>query len=1072
MSSPNPEIAQLQAAIAALEAQRAILGDAVVETMLAPAREKLAALQAAEQPAQQRKLATVLFADVSGFTALSETMDAEVVAGIMNDLWAEVDRAILDHGGRIDKHIGDAVMALWGAEAAREDDPEMAVRAALDMQAAVGRFCATHDVPLSMRVGLNTGPVVLGAVATTHEFTAMGDAVNLASRLEHAAPVDGILISHDTYRQIRGIFDVLEQAPLAVKGKAEPVQTYIVQRAKPRAFRMATRGVEGVETRMVGRDSELNLLREAFIDAMEGRETRVVTIVGEAGVGKSRLLYEFDNWIELRPEPIFYFKGRSTPNLQNVPFSLFRDLFAYRFDILDSDPAAMALDKFRRGMAGALEPDKADVVGHWLGFDFSASEAVQRLLGGDFGATARVHLTRYFRTLAAAEPVVVFLEDIHWADDSSLDLAAYLPRAIPEAQLLCVAVTRPSLFERRPGWGEGEAAFKRVSLTMLSKRASRALVDEILQRVDEVPDSLRELITDAAEGNPFYVEEMVKMLIDQGVIVRGPANDDGRRTTDDTASAPRPQATDPSPLTTDPRPLAVHGATTERWTVRPDKLAGLKVPPTLHGLLQARLDGLPRAEREALQRAAVVGRLFWDDAVADLLQAEREIVRDTLTSVRGRELIFRRERSSFDAAEEYIFKHALLRDVAYETVLLKYRAEFHGKVARWLEAHAGDRRDEVLGLIAEHYIQAGERLRAAELLERSAAEAHAVGASAAVRASLERALALREAAGQVEGPEVTAACLLLGRALVVLGDLPVAEAALERALAGSRREGDREAEALARVQLAIAAFRTGDYDRATALAGEGVALARESAGPALADVVRVAAMVAWITGDLDAAREQALEARALALRSGNTRVARAALNTLGAVATDRHELERARDYFQTYLAEARVTGDAYAETIALANLGSNAYQRGDYASARLSAQLAVERFRELGTQAALISSAGNLAQADLQLGNVAAARQGVREVLSLARSLGMAPHVLGGLIVTAQILLAEGQSERALTLYGLALAHPALDAQSRLEIDDELARLDLPPEQLEAGLAAGAALDFEAVVQEILDGEW
>jgi class 3 adenylate cyclase len=550
MTDANNELAQLQNGIVALEAQRTLLGDVVVDAAIGPMRRRLAELEGQSQSSQQRKLATVLFADVSGFTTLSETMDAEVVAGIMNDLWAVVDAAITGHGGRIDKHIGDAVMALWGAETAREDDPEMAVRGALAMQAAIEEFCATAPgarggeegahggAPLQMaiRIGVNTGPVLLGAVGTTGEFTAMGDAVNLASRLEHAAPVGGVLVSHDTYRHIRGVFDVLAQEPITVKGKAEPVQTYLVQRAKPRSFRMATRGVEGIETRMVGRDHELGMLQEAYADAIESAETRVVTIIGEAGVGKSRLLYEFDNWVELQPETVIYFKGRGTPNTRNVPYSLFRDLFAFRFDIRDSDSAAVALEKFQRGMAGYVEPDQAAVTGHWLGFDFAASEAVQRLLGATgFAETARAHLVRYFRNVLAEDPAVVLLEDIHWADDSSLDLAAYLPAAIPEARLLVVAVTRPSLFERRPNWGEGEAAFQHVHLKPLSKRASRALVEEILQRVEDIPDRLRDLIVDAAEGNPFYVEELVKMLIDQGVIERV-TSDELRMTSEEASS--------------------------------------------------------------------------------------------------------------------------------------------------------------------------------------------------------------------------------------------------------------------------------------------------------------------------------------------------------------------------------------------------------------------------------------------------------------------------------------------------------------------------------------------------------
>ncbi|HOU41550.1 MAG TPA: adenylate/guanylate cyclase domain-containing protein, partial [Promineifilum sp.] len=584
--SAETEIAQLQAALAALEAQRSLLGDAVVDAAVGPIRDSLAALYARARAGQQRKQATVLFADVYGFTTLSETMDAEDVASIINELWAVVDRAILDHGGYIDKHIGDAVMAVWGARDAREDDPERAVRAALAMQMAVAHFCQTHHAPLALRIGINTGPVILGPVGTTGEFTAMGDAVNLASRLEHAAPVGGILISHDTYRHVRGIFDVQPPAPLTVKGKAEPVQTYIVLRAKPRAFRMATRGVEGIETRMVGREAELDALRQAFTDAVGASQTCVATVIGEAGVGKSRLLYEFDNWIELRPEEITYFKGRGTPNTQHVPYSLFRDLFALRFDILDSDSAAVALEKFQAGMAGFLDPDHAAIAGHWLGFDFSASEAAGRLLGtAGFAQAAQAYLTRYFRRVVAEGPAVVFLEDIHWADDPSLDLTQHLVAALPAAPLLVVALARPAFFERRRGWGEDSAAFRAVRLSPLSREAARALVDEILQRADAIPASLRDLIVNSAEGNPFYVEELVKMLIEQGVIERGMRNEElGIRNEERGSGGAGEQGgkEPPGGVAFSPAPLPPGSTALEaRWTVRTDRLAALKVPATL-----------------------------------------------------------------------------------------------------------------------------------------------------------------------------------------------------------------------------------------------------------------------------------------------------------------------------------------------------------------------------------------------------------------------------------------------------------------------------------------------------------
>jgi class 3 adenylate cyclase len=545
---------QLEQAIAQLEAQRATLGDGVVDASIAALHETLAAL---ERTPEQRKQATILFADVSGYTAMSETMDAEEVSEVMNALWQRIDAAIVEHGGRIDKHTGDGVTALWGVDTARESDPERAIRAALAMQAALAEFKAGHT--LRMRIGLSTGPVLLGTVGTTGEFSGIGDAVNLAQQLEGAAPAGGVLISHDTYRHVRGVFDVLEQEPLQVKGKARPVRTYLVQHAKPHAFHMLTQSVAGIKTRMIGRDAELLMLQDMFRDATEDAEAHVVTIVGDAGVGKSRLLYEFEKWIELLPEGTRNFQARATPETEAMPYGLSRRMFTLHFEILESDSAAEVREKFRARMAVALKSDQADLVGQLLGLDFSASLAVQARLGSEsFGELATAHLAEYLRAIAS-EPTVILLEDIHWADDSSLDLLDYLVASVPDTRLLVVCLARPTLFERRPSWGEGQEIHTQINLRPLSRRASRVLVGEILQKTEGVPDELRDLIVEGAEGNPFYVEELIRMLIEDGVILLGE----------------------------------------DHWRVELGQLAGVRVPPTLTGVLQARLDSLPPEEKTA-----------------------------------------------------------------------------------------------------------------------------------------------------------------------------------------------------------------------------------------------------------------------------------------------------------------------------------------------------------------------------------------------------------------------------------------------------------------------------------------
>ena len=1007
------ELETLTQAIAALEAQRPILGDAMVDTMLVPAREKLAMLQAQAASAveQQRKQVTVLFADVSGFTAMSETLDAEEVTEIMNALWARLDEAITAHGGKIDKHIGDAVMALWGVESAREDDPERAIRAALAMQAEIAS--------LQMRIGLNTGPVLLGGIGSTHEFTAMGDTVNVALRLEHAAPVGGILISHDTYRQVRGVFDVQVQAPLSVKGKAAPLQTYVVLQAKPRAFRMGTRGVEGIETHMVGRDAELLTLQNAFADAL-GSETRLALVVGEAGVGKSRLLYEFEHWIDLRPETIYFFKGRSAPALQNVPYGLWRDLFAYRFEILESDSPSAALEKFRAGMVEVLPAERADLVGQWIGFDFSLSLAVKNLLGSaEFGLLAQADLIQYFRSMAANQPVVLFLEDLHWADDSSLNLVERLLDALPEARLLIAGLTRPNLFERRAHWVEGMPALERLELKPLSRRASRELVEEILQKMDVVPEALRELVVEGAEGNPFYLEELVKMLIDEGVIER-------------------------------------QG---EIWSVNLERLKQTHVPPTLTGILQARLDGLPREEREVLQRAAVVGRLFWDAAVADLSGVERAEVGDMLSALRGRELVYWRERSAFAGTEEFLFKHALLRDAAYETVLLRLRKEYHARVAGWLEAASGARRSEYLPQIAEHYEKAGNAAQATLCYEQAGDQAMRISAFADAVRFYTRAQDLPGLSN------LTDFYLKLAEAHFRLGEFSTARLALEQAQATAQNDAER-ASALA--LLGEIASGTGNYGEAQQALATAIPLARASGNQmTLCRALYALGDVDWRVGKLDEAHTVLEESLTLARALGDVTRELFALNRLGTVTAFKGDSHGAEQLYQEVHTRALAVGNRERAMTGLANLGVVAHERKDFLLAVNYMQQALALTREIGVQSGEALHLRNLAGLHIELGDLPAARARLREGLALA--LRLSPLLQVGMVTCfADLAHAEGQIERALALFGLARHQPAWSSDDQRDLEYTLTEWALDPAVVEAGLKKGEALDWEQTIQELL----
>ncbi len=1011
------ELETLAQAIIALEAQRPVLGDAIVDAMLAPAREKLAALEAqAHSDASQRKQVTVLFADVSGFTALSETLDAEDVRDTMNALWQQIDATITAHSGRVDKHIGDAVMALWGTDATREDDPEQSIKAALAMQAVLRNFSEAQGHSLQMRIGLNTGLVLLGAVGSTNEYTAMGDTVNVASRLEHAAPIGGILIAHDTYRQVRGVFDVVAQPPLTVKGKTEPLETYLVQRAKPRAFRMLIRGVEGVETKMVGRDAEMTQLQTIFKEAMAGRALQALTVTADAGLGKSRLMQEFLHWAELSGTDLYLFRGRTTPSSSDTPYALLRDILSFRFEILESDSLETARAKLKNGMAALCPADekiqeKAHFIGHLAGWDFSASPHLRGILNDapQIRAIALHFLTLFFQNVAGAQPVMIVLEDLHWADRGSLEALRHVLSNLPaNTPLLALANARPTLFERDLDWQT-----VRLDLRPLSEADSIALVAHILRHISDLPIGLRDLIVRQSDGNPFYAEELIKMLIDEKVILPG-----------------EPE-----------------------WRVQTERLATLRVPPTLTGILQARLDGLPAMERLVIQRAAVIGRTFWDTAVQALSEKKVSLaeLHTWLEAIERRELVFQNLHPAFAGTREQRFKHALLHDVAYETVLKRERAGYHARVAEWLENTSGARRNEYLPLLAEHYIKAGNLAQADRCFEQAGDQAMQVSAFAdAARFYL-----------QVHAPDTTCR-LKLAEAHRYLGELPTARAILEQARVAARTDVERAAVLASSGEIAR---MLGNYAEAHQVLAEAVPLARASGDQlTLCRALYALGGISWRVGNLDAARVALEESVTLARDLGDVTREMFALNRLAMTSASADEEERL--YSKVYdLAVA--TGDRKGMMSALNNLGVMAGYR-DQMKARDYYRQALAIARELGAQNDVALYLMNLATVDIHLGEFAAARAGLHEGLVLVLRFSALLLVVAAVKNFGYLALAEGQTERALALYGLACRQPAWSSDHQREMNEEFAEWALDPSLVEVGLKKGEALDWDTTIQELL----
>jgi class 3 adenylate cyclase/tetratricopeptide (TPR) repeat protein len=1020
----------LDQAIAALEARRVVLGDAVVDAAVAALRQAAGAAGCpAPQSREQRKQATVLFADVSGFTAMAEAMDPEHVRDTIDALWQCLDGVIAAHGGTIDKHIGDAVMALWGVGQVREDDAERAVRAALAMQATVSTF-RPQAYALQIRIGIHTGPVLLGEVGTTHEFTAMGGTVNLASRLEHAAPIGGILISHDTARLVRGLFDVVPEEPLVLKGKREPVQAYRVERARPRAFRMRTRGVEGVETPMVGRQVELQALQSAFATAVEGGEAHLVTIVGDAGVGKSRLLDEFEGWVDLLPEPVLAFHGRATPEMTSVPYGIVRDVFRDRFDILESDSAAAVRARFEAGMAPYLAPDRAHLVGHLVGFDFSATTAVQNLLASPaFGMLALANLLSYFRGVTAHQRTVLFFEDIHWADSASLDLIARLVGELAGRRLLIVCLARPALLERRPAWGHG-SHLARLDLHPLAPADGRSLVAEILHKVDDLSAELAELIVTSAEGNPFYVEELIKMLIEDGVILPAPT----------------------------------------RWRVDLGRLRQVRVPPTLTGVLQARLDGLPAGEKEVLQRAAVVGRLFWDAAVAELRITDEPApaVGASLEAVQRRELIFRHERSAFAGTQEYAFKHALLHDVTYETVLLRLRRRFHRQAAAWLEAHAGERIGEYLSPIARHYELAGEAAQASAYLRRVGEAAFQTSAFSEAADALQRALALLPEADWAGRVETLA---WLGETYTQQGECTTAEAHLREALALARQHGAPGPIANVLSRLSWTALNQGAFGQARDLVEEALSLARQAGDRrACALALRRLGSVTFFQADYATSLQCSEESLALYQEMGDREGCARSLINLGNATWPLGDYAAATKHYEGSLALFQEMGDREGLSSCLNNLGNLARVQGDDTAAIRYAEECLAICREIGSLSGVAIALDNLGCLHTDQGQRDLARRSFQEALQQAQASGAWWVALDVLVGLARLQVQAGDPVRAAELLGLTQNHPATSGETVTAGVAVLQQLQatLPADELEKALARGRALDLAAVVDELL----
>jgi class 3 adenylate cyclase len=585
-------------------------------------------------PSEERKLATLLFADLVGSTELGSSEDPERIRATLTRFYDVMAAEIADAGGTVEKFAGDAVMAAFGAPVSHEDDAERALHTALSMQR---RLLELFGGQLALRIGVNTGEVVMGRPREGSSFVT-GDAVNVAARLEQAAEPGEVLVGERTATVVRGAFELGEPVTVQAKGKPEGV----VARRLIRALTLARpRGVGGLPTAFAGRDSELAALQTAYRRvAAEGRSHRV-HIIGEAGVGKTRLVREFWAWLGTNAPEVLRRTGRCAPYGQGVTYLPIGEIVREHLGLLESDPTETVRDRL----------GTRDILGLTLGLE--APVGLHPLAARDRLQWA---CAQFLEELAADQPAVVLVEDIHWAEPDLLDLLDSLIRDV-RRPLQLLTTTRPELAAARPAWGRRDESTS-IFLEPLAAVDAEHMLDTMIP--GELPARLRDAIVDRAEGNPFYVEELVRTLIDQSVLVQK----DGR------------------------------------WAVR-DHEQDLVVPDTVQALLAARIDRLETPEKAALQAASVIGRVFWAGPIYELL----DDVQPDLQVLEQRDFIRRQSGSSFLGEREYAIKHALTREVAYKSLPKAKRARLHARFAGWLEREGGGR-DEHAALLAHHYAEA------------------------------------------------------------------------------------------------------------------------------------------------------------------------------------------------------------------------------------------------------------------------------------------------------------------------------------------------------------------------------
>ena len=949
------KLENLRSALSGIEAQRAILGEAIVGPAVESLREKIAALESQiaqeAQPEIVRRIVTILFTDIVGSTTLAENMDPEEWREIVAAIHAMAGSKIQENRGVVLQFLGDGLLALFGAQSASEQDPENALHAALDIQ--VGLVELPLPLLVEMRIGIHTGLVVLGELGSEgkKELTATGDAMNLAARLQTAAPPGRILISHDTFRYVQGGFELSPQSPLWVKGKPDPLRSYLVERARPRIFRTIQVGVPGVETGLVGREAERSQLKKALRKAIEEGSRVWVQVIGEPGLGKSRLLWDVLDFIANQPIEVGALRGRAFQGDEHRPYSLIRSMWFDQFQIAEDIPLEQAEALWEASfleLGGPGHAEAAHTLGLLLGLPFYNSPHISRALRQDpeqLKGRAIVVSRELLDAIQEHRPLMVLLEDLQWADSASWE---YLVEVV-----LSDGFLKNGLFiagTARSEWDPPKEllehpVYQYIDLKPLPESDFHQLVSNMLGSVEGVTPDIIKLIVERSEGVPYFAEEMVNWFIDQGII--------------DINQSP--------------------------WQFQAGRLEGNPLPVTLQHLLLTRLSALNTSERTTLQRGSVYGRNFWEGGLKALDVSEPGKI---LVRLGPRGLVRKQAESSLAGEQEWSFNQTLMRDVTYESVLKRERKRLHEAAGAWLERQArqAGRLQEFADLLGAHAEAAGDISNAADWYIQAGEYAYRRGALREARRFLDRAL---EYLSSDDHERRWSAMLVHDEILAILGDYEARMEDDRQLLALAQDLGDINKEGIAYYRQGFAFTGTGDHSKAITSLDTALHIARQAGNDELeALCIGLKTVCLTLQGDLQSAAVAAQEGLHISLYVQDENALRKLLTNISIYFMAAGDLARAIQVLKQQVEMLNQAGDLSGEANALANLGYAYIRLGLYKEGCETLESSIRLGDAIGSKRTNDYCRLNLGLSQLRCLNLQAAHQVLEGAISRLKTIG------------------------------------------------------------------------------------